>query len=658
MATHNSNVLSSLKDSLRLGAVLLTVVTRCYGIDIVDDFDVTELDASVWESTGNKTASVSDSAITWADDGGDWGSGDISTQKRLFLPPTGETTVVEWTLGPAGITTPNPGDDGKTVRYQIGLHSANETNPKREHWVNTTGGIWIDLDVMSPSDTANSSGNILYADDTKVANSAANTLAGASLIWNWEIENKVIRLEFTEDEYTWFDGATVLATQTWIGAGIDTEFDNGYRVLALGMNFNGGRTTTSFEKISITNAAEPPAILTSFASTKLTVTSGEKFNLNWVIADGVTASIDQGIGNVDAQTNLGIGSLGQIAPDTLANTNLNYTLTVMNGGETATRTIQVSVVPAPELCLDHINEEFEGDFLNPDLWEHIGNRSYTVSDGKVNWAADGGDWGHGEVVSTKAFPIPEAGKSTTITWTLGSNSVTTSSGDGTGQRPLLGIASAFEREPYSKQHWQNTTGGIWLDLNNMGDPRTDGVSGEVYLADDTKTFASNGTSLTGVDISAWNWKTENHLISLVLTDTGFTWLDGETSLYSGTYAENNLDDEFSKGFLVLMSAINHDIGRGTMSLESIIIDNAGADPLFNGPINVTGLSYHSESDEFTLTWNSILDNTYSVYYSTDLIDWTSDVDDAVNGGDGTTIFTFDNPEPGTSQLYFRVEPPR
>ena len=656
MATHNNKAPSNLKAFLRLSAVILAGATSSYGIDIIDDFDGTELDAAIWESTGNKTVSVADSAITWADDGGDWGSGDISTQKRLFLPPTGETTVVEWTLGPAGITTPNPGDDGKTVRYQIGLHSANETNPKREHWVNTTGGIWIDLDVMSPNDTTNASGNILFADDTKVASTAANQLAGASLSWNWETENKVIRLEFTEDEYTWYDGVTVLATQTWADANIDTEFDNGYRVLALGMNFNGGRTTTSFETIAITNAAEPPAILTSFASNKLTVTSGEKFDLNWLIADGSTASIDQGIGNVDAQTNLGVGSLGQVAPDVANPTDVPFMLTVMNGGETATRTIQISVQPAPELCLEHINEEFDEAFLDTDLWEHIGNKSYDVADGKVNWAADGGDWGHGELASVKAFPIPDVGKSTTITWTLGPNSVTTASGDGTALRPMLGIASAFEREPYSKQHWQNTTGGIWLDLNNVGDPRTDGVSGEIYISDDTKSFASNGTSLGGIDVPAWNWKTENHVFSLVLTDTGFTWLDGETELMSGTYADNNLDDEFSRGFLVLMSAINHSTGRGPMSLEAINIDNAGAAPILSGPINVTDVAYNNESSEFTLTWDSILGNTYAVYYSSDLVDWSSDVDDDVSGGDGTTIFTFNNPAPGVTQLFFRVEP--
>ena len=558
----------------------------------------------------------------------------------------------------AGITTTNPDNNGQSVRYQIGLHSANETSERREHWHNTTGGIWIDLDVITPNDTANANGQILYADDTKAASSAANNLAGASVPWNWGIDNKVIRLEFTDTEYTWYDGATALATQTWADANIDTEFENGYRVLALGMNFSGGRTTVSFEKISITNAAEPPAILTSFGSTKLTATAGEKFELNWVIADGSTASIDQGIGNVDAHTNLGIGSLEQEAPEVAIPTDVTYTLTVTNGGETATRSISISVQPPPELCLEHINEEFDGNFLDENLWQHIGNKTHTVSDGKVNWSADGGDWGHGEVASVKAFPIPDTGKSTTITWTLGPNDVTTSSGDGTALRPMLGIASAFEKNNYSKQHWQNTTGGIWLDLNNMGDPRTDGVSGAVHVGNDTKPENSNAPDVGGVDISAWNWKTENHAISLVLTDTGFTWLDGETELMSGTYAENGLDDEFSKGFLVLMSAINHSNGRGPMSLESIVIDNAGADPIATGPIHISDFSHNTGTDQFTLTWDSILDNTYAVYYSTDLIDWSSDVDDAVDGQDGSTSFTFDNPEPGNPRLYFRVEPPR
>ena len=57
---------------------------------------------------------------------------------------------------------------------------------------------------------------------------------------------------------------------------------------------------------------------------------------------------------------------------------------------------------------------------------------------------------------------------------------------------------------------------------------------------------------------------------------------------------------------------------------------------------------------FSITWSSNLDIEYSIFSSTDLVDWTTEVIDGIIGQDGTTTQIFANPQPGASRLFFRV----
>jgi hypothetical protein len=608
MTTHHLSTIT--KSGGIFASIALAGISPLLAIDIIDEFDSSTIDPLIWESTGSKTSSVSGGKLIWADNGGDWGAGNITSQQRLFLPPAGQTTIIEWTLGPASITTVNPIDNGKSVRYQIGIHSANEIARVKEHWLNTTGGIWLDLDNITPNDTATASGFCVYSDNTKTSASAGQTLATPTLSWNWQSESKTIRLELTNTEYSWYDGTTLFATQLLSDANIDTEFGNGYRVLAIGMNFNGSRSTTTIEKISILNATGPSALVTSFGTTKLSVTSGQKFNLNWLVAQNANVSIDQGIGNIDAQTTLGAGTLEIIAPPVEFTTTIEYNLMVTDQEETAIRSINVTVNPAPELTLENFFEDFDSPFLDNQTWEYLGDQSYSISNSFLTWAADGSTWSHGEVASVKAYPVPTPGRPTTITWTYGPSNVTVDNVNGTAIRPLMGIFSAFEVHPWSRQHWQNTTGGLWLDLSNMGNTRPDGASGSVFAANDIKPFETDGTNVTGVDIPGWNWQNENHTFSLVLTNTGFTWYDGEVELATGLYADYGLDDEFSAGFKIMAMSGNSNEGRGTMSIDSITVENGAA----AGPveITVTELNYSPSAKTLGLTWTSIADVQYEV----------------------------------------------
>ena len=72
----------------------------------------------------------------------------------------------------------------------------------------------------------------------------------------------------------------------------------------------------------------------------------------------------------------------------------------------------------------------------------------------------------------------------------------------------------------------------------------------------------------------------------------------------------------------------------------------------NGEVTITDISY--VGNMVSLTWTSVENATYSINYSSDLVDFDSDVDDSYPSGGETTTYTFNNPEPGQSRLFFRV----
>lgn len=77
------------------------------------------------------------------------------------------------------------------------------------------------------------------------------------------------------------------------------------------------------------------------------------------------------------------------------------------------------------------------------------------------------------------------------------------------------------------------------------------------------------------------------------------------------------------------------------------------------PFIITGIGYSPESDEVTLTWNSRPGESYGVYLSRDLVDWSAELDDNVPASPGeATSATFDLSQSGIEDrdvLYFRIE---
>ena len=72
------------------------------------------------------------------------------------------------------------------------------------------------------------------------------------------------------------------------------------------------------------------------------------------------------------------------------------------------------------------------------------------------------------------------------------------------------------------------------------------------------------------------------------------------------------------------------------------------------PLEVIAFSYDKETKQISLTWNSRNNQTYSVFTSTDLFDFETDINDSIESQGETTTFTFTNLSPEIEKLFFRV----
>lgn len=87
-------------------------------------------------------------------------------------------------------------------------------------------------------------------------------------------------------------------------------------------------------------------------------------------------------------------------------------------------------------------------------------------------------------------------------------------------------------------------------------------------------------------------------------------------------------------------------GKGT-SIEDLL----GSGVLFQ----FTQVVYDKAADKWTLTWASKPNKTYTLNYSTNLVDFGSDISDNIaSGGDTTTYGPFPNPVPSQQRTFFRV----
>ncbi|MFP6873571.1 MAG: hypothetical protein VCA55_08670, partial [Verrucomicrobiales bacterium] len=140
------------------------------------------------------------------------------------------------------------------------------------------------------------------------------------------VVDTTVELEFSADDVSATEGENIIEiTRT----GGDSKGDGG----------NAGWIQFDYLSLGVDISAVPLTDpISSFTASKELIQPGQAISLDWRVDPSAQVSIDQGIGNVDAQTIDGVGSL-QISPTA----NTTYTLTSVRGAETETAAVTVTV---------------------------------------------------------------------------------------------------------------------------------------------------------------------------------------------------------------------------------------------------------------------------------------------------------------------------
>ena len=98
-------------------------------------------------------------------------------------------------------------------------------------------------------------------------------------------------------------------------------------------------------------------------------------------------------------------------------------------------------------------------------------------------------------------------------------------------------------------------------------------------------------------------------------------------------------------------------GAGNQDEAAVLsIDLITAEGFLGGgtPLAITEMVYDTANKMITLTWSSKNNHTYGIFYGYDLITFDSDINDSIPSMGETTSLAFENPEPDTPKLFFRV----
>lgn len=121
-----------------------------------------------------------------------------------------------------------------------------------------------------------------------------------------------------------------------------------------------------------------PLVIRAFYADLPAVAVGDSVTLNWDVTTGVQVEIDQGVGDVTAQTVSGLGSVQ--VPLTQTRT---FTLTVTRGAESATQTLTVHAigdVAAGWTLIDNFDRYTPGPLNGNSLWKDLTATGFSIVD--------------------------------------------------------------------------------------------------------------------------------------------------------------------------------------------------------------------------------------------------------------------------------------
>ena len=187
-------------------------------------------------------------------------------------------------------------------------------------------------------------------------------------------------------------------------------------------------------------------------------------------------------------------------------------------------------------------------------------------------------------------------------------------GGGTG--PVDGDEEAFDFANANNLDQEYHLVGVWTSDLNGG--------GQLTVYRDGVKQGSRTTTLTPRDINDINnWLGRSNW-------TADSYLHGdynEFRIYRGAMNDAAVSDSFAAG---------PDVGPGEAALE------------------ITDITHNKNDDTFTLTFSTLPGRFYYVFSSTDLVDFSNEVEDLRSTGPETTAGPFANPAPGSTKIFFRV----
>ncbi len=209
-----------------------------------------------------------------------------------------------------------------------------------------------------------------------------------------------------------------------------------------------------------------------------------------------------------------------------------------------------------------------------------------------------GNWARAELLSKNNFPMPTAGNTRTMSWTIGPVTPTQISDNYRIQFTAINAArtqdTAGNGIGRGSERWlvdgTNGESAISLDLffsedsvfNEIGT-----LSGQLWEKDSTFPSANNGTQLDptgeGGDffgigeelVSEWRFWEDPNTFSLTMSDTGYTWSDTVTGFeFSKDYTAQTAAD-FADGYWAFTMGQNPNTGRGTHELSRFLVTETG-----------------------------------------------------------------------------------
>jgi len=108
-------------------------------------------------------------------------------------------------------------------------------------------------------------------------------------------------------------------------------------------------------------------------------------------------------------------------------------------------------------------------------------------------------------------------------------------------------------------------------------------------------------------------------------------------------------------YMLIFPTVKDAASANSMQVSEVAFENVTNT---SADLAITEFNYDEENDMVTVTWLSQPGTNYTLFYSPDLIDWETDVEDSIPAevdSETTTWGPFPNPDAGSLKGFFRVD---